>query len=164
MSIENAPRHDAVVTEIPSPPDTLVVVAEFPHVLPNRLFAYWTQPELLRRWWPREVDLDPRAGGAYHLSWPEMGWNLRGQYTEVEPGRRLGFTWRWDHEPDAPPTRVDVDVEPFADRGAKLTLTHGPYGHAEGDREMRAGHLEGWRHFLGRLQDVTRDDVAREPQ
>ena len=39
--------------------------------------------------------------------------------------------------------------------GTRLTLTHGPYDATAGSQEMRAGHLEGWTHFLGRLHGAV---------
>ncbi len=153
----------AVVTAVPSSLDTLIVVADFPGVSPDLLFAYWTQDELLCRWWPSQAELDPRVGGSYHLAWPAHGWHLRGEYTTVEPGRRLGFTWQWDHEPAVAPARVEITLERLADGDARLTLTHGPYADTEPDRERRAGHLEGWQHFLGLLRDLTSAHGAHGP-
>jgi uncharacterized protein YndB with AHSA1/START domain len=69
----------------------------------------------------------------------------------------LAFTWRWDSEPAEAPTReVSIRFEPRAEGGSAITLTHGPYSDAAREDEVRAGHLEGWLHFLGRLQAAIR--------
>ena len=151
------------VTQLPSGPNILLVEADFPAASPLTVFDYWTQPTLLQQWWPQEAELEPRAGGVYHLSWPQMNWRLRGVYTAFEPGKRLGFTWRWDHdEPDEPGREVLMVFEPLPpdapDRpvGTRLLLTHGPYSDTPADQELRIEHhLAGWQHFLLRLQETV---------
>ena len=145
-------KTEQYVTQLPTDPDTLTVAALYERATPDELFAYWTAPVLLTQWWPEQADTDPRPGGSYHLAWPKMGWHLRGEYTAVEPGRRLAFTWRWDHEPDKPTRTVEVLLDPIGDLGTQLTVTHTTYTPA--DREERDGHLEGWTYFLTRLRDA----------
>lgn len=146
-------------------PDVLTLVSEYPGVGPERLWAYWTQPELLLRWWPRQAETDVRDGGMYHLAWPEQGFHLRGHYTAVDPAHLLAFTWAWDGEPEGTaPKQVTVLFEPLAggalDDGTRLTLTHGMYAGTPKDREARQHHLDGWRHFLPRLDEALRTDTG----
>lgn len=142
---------DAAVRQVPSPTDRLIVEAEFPRLTPSAIFGLWTTPEGLVRWWPREADLvDPRVGGAYHLSWPTRGWHLRGHYTAFEPDRLLAFTWTWDHDPEYT-KEVRVELQPAPSGGTRLILTHGPYTESAHDRELRQSHWEGWTHFLAAL-------------
>jgi uncharacterized protein YndB with AHSA1/START domain len=144
------------ISQLPTELDTLVVEADYPGVTATALFDYWTQAALLTQWWPQEAEIEPCVGGAYHLAWPAMAWHLRGQYTVFEPGERLGFTWRWDHDDPAEPTRqVDVTFTPLTD-GTRLTVTHGPYDASPHDQELRAEHhLVGWTHFLRQLQSLV---------
>jgi uncharacterized protein YndB with AHSA1/START domain len=135
--------------------DRLVLRDEFPGIEPGDFFACWTTPALLSAWWPREAAIEPRVGGTYTLSWPEQGWRLQGRYTTFELGRRLGFTWSWEHEPEAPVTEVLLELGSLPGGGTDLTLTHQTYDASPGGQEMRMGHLEGWTHFLGRLHEVT---------
>ncbi len=150
---EVAPR------EVDTPRDRLELEADFDGVSPAELFRYWTEPGLLTRWWPKEAEVDAVKGGTYHLAWPNMEWHLRGTYHTFNPGRLLVFTWRWDHEPDAPTRVVTLDFQPLeGDTGTRLHLTHGYYReHAPEDMKERQGHLEGWHYFLGRLQKIVRD-------
>ena len=133
----------------------LVLICDFPAISPGRLFAYWTQPELICRWWPPQAKLDPRVGGDYRLSWPKTGWALRGRYTQVRPGASLGFTWRWEHEPDDVTRDVMVTFAARGERGSRLTLVHGPYADGPNEAALRQSHLDGWTHFLGRLSAVA---------
>lgn len=137
--------------------EMLAVTAEYPEIGPGELFCYWTEPDLLTRWWPRQAEVDLRRTGSFHFAWPEMDWHLRGVYSDIEPGRKLGFSWYWDHEPRVPARFVDVEFEPLGEGGTKLTVTHQMYGDGAADQEERKGHLEGWMYFLARLQSVTGD-------
>jgi uncharacterized protein YndB with AHSA1/START domain len=134
-----------------SGPEVAVVTVDTPSLTPEEAYRSFTEPASLTRWWPPEAETDPRVGGAYHLSWPAMGWHLRGRYTTAEPGRALGFTWKWDHEPDLPERQVDVSFEPLAARGTRVTVMHGRYGTGDTEAEDRQGHIDGWQHFLARL-------------
>lgn len=145
------------IMQLPSGSNELVIVAEFSKIAPCEVFDYWTKPELLCMWWPQEAEIDARVGGVYHLAWPRMNWHLRGQYTRFEPGKRLAFTWKWDHDEEGKAVReVTIVLEPLPDRGTKLTLTHGPYTDSMEDQEVRIEHhLAGWQHFLPRLQSLV---------
>jgi uncharacterized protein YndB with AHSA1/START domain len=95
--------------------------------------------------------LEPKLGGSYHLSWPKLGWDLKGQYTCFEPGVALGFTWHWEHEPHRPTRELNVRFLSQASSGSSLELTHGVYEPNEEGGEERRGHADGWLHFLGQL-------------
>ena len=145
----------SVVVQVPSQPDRLELAVDFPNLEPGILFDYWTRPPLLARWWPPVAEIDLRAGGGYHLSWPEMDWHLRGYFLSVERGVALSFTWRWDSDPpEAPGFKVALAFMPLTEGGSKLMLVHGPYDDSPGLQEARAHHLEGWTHFLTRLYEV----------
>ena len=136
----------------------LVMAAEFPSTPPQTLFDYWTKPDLLTLWWPGEAETDPRVGGAYRLSWPQMGWELQGHYLEFDPPRTLGFTWQWAHQPDLPTRQVFVDFESQGE-GTHLRVTHGAYMDTEQDQQDRQEHLEGWTHFLLKLHNLLEGDA-----
>jgi hypothetical protein len=55
-----------------TPADRITIVAEFPSTTPEALFDYWIKPELLKKWWPPEVESTPEKGGAF-LAQPELG-------------------------------------------------------------------------------------------
>ena len=139
----------------------LTLTGEFLDFTTLGLFAYWKRPDLLKQWWPPQAELEPRVGGAYHYWWPERDDHLRGVFTVFEPGQKLAFTWRWDHEPaDAPTRTVTVTFAPDArdDERVTLTLRHESYGATPGEQDARKGHLEGWTYFLGKLQSLSPAD------
>jgi len=113
----------------------------------SKLFEAWTSVEVLRRWWHAEhswatpiAEVDVRVGGAIHLVMrnPADGSEYagRGEFTILEPPRRLAFTWAWENEQSA---RQLVEVE-FTEHGDRTTvvMTHTGLPDAETD-DYRAG-------------------------
>jgi len=131
----------------------------------DETFALITQPDRLRRWQAITARVDLRAGGAYR--WTIVpGHTVCGTFTEVEPGRRVVFTWGWEDSGELPPgaSTVIVTLEP-AEGGTLVRLVH------EGlTGEQAANHAEGWSHYLDRLVtaasqgDAGADEWAAVPQ
>ena len=121
----------------------------------SRVFAAWTNAEVLRRWWHAEHDwetpiaeVDARIGGRIRLAMrnPADGSEYagRGEYTLLDPPRRLAFTWAWENEPAA---RQLIELE-FVDDGDRTTvvMTHTGLPAAEiGD------YREGWQNSFDNL-------------
>lgn len=133
---------------------------------PDEAFALVTEPERLRRWTAVCATVDLRAGGTW--TWRVTpGHVAAGRVHEVEPGRRLVLGWGWDGDEALPPdsSTVTITIEE-ADGGSRLTLTHAGLPTAE----SRAGHAEGWRHYLERLEllavkgDAGPDEWASSPE
>ena len=130
----------------------------------DETLALITQPDRLRRWQVVTARVDLRAGGDYR--WTIIpGHAVAGTFTEVDPGRRVVFTWGWEGSPDLPPgtSTVVVTLEP-AEGGTMVHLTH------EGlSGEQEASHAAGWTHYLGRLVtaatagDAGPDEWAAKP-
>src|SRR5206468_2541018 len=65
------------------------------------VFAAWTEPEQLKRWWGPGIfetvfaEVDLRPGGRYELVLEPGSMRLVGEFREVTPPRRLVYTWRW---------------------------------------------------------------------
>jgi uncharacterized protein YndB with AHSA1/START domain len=141
----------ALIMQLDSDPSRVVLTADFPHLSPQAVFDYFTVAHLLARWWPPQAAVDGRVGGAYQLSWPAMNWELYGDYSQFEPGRRLAFSWHWQHEPELPTRQVEIGIEPWG-QGSRLTLTHSRYDDSPADQSDRQSHIDGWFHFLRQLQ------------
>jgi len=118
----------------------------------GRVYDAWTRAELLMLWycpnpaWELKVQADVRVGGDWVV---EMGPHVvRGTYLEVEPPRRLVFSWKWDGTDDEP-TRVEVDLSEVED-GTRMLLSHTGFASAED----AANHQLGWEPELGRLAGI----------
>ena len=127
---------------------------------PERVFAAWTRPEALKLWWcpagwrPVQIDVDLRLDGAYRLSMNrESGAQLvtvHGRFREIQPPKRLVYTWRWDGlYPDMPESIVTVEFRAVAG-GTELALRHGVL-----ELPMCGRHLSGWLVAWERLAGVV---------
>jgi uncharacterized protein YndB with AHSA1/START domain len=125
----------------------------------ERVFAAWTRAELLVRWWgPAGVrcasaEVDLRVGGRYRIGnqLPDgrLLW-IEGRFEEVEPPRRLVYTWRVvaDGAPPDPGNEEQVTVR-FEPRGdaTEVSIEHRRIPSAA----RRDEHEAGWRGCLDGL-------------
>ncbi|MEO6145255.1 MAG: SRPBCC domain-containing protein [Dermatophilaceae bacterium] len=115
---------------------------------PETVFPYFTDPARYVRWMGNQATLEPVPGGIYRV---EMGGGVEasGFFVEVDPPRRLVFTWGWNHEHAVAPgtTRVVVTFQ-AEDEGTRVVLRHYDLPEAE----QRGLHGEGWEMYLGRLR------------
>lgn len=123
----------------------------------ERVFAACVESEKLGQWWGPAgfttpgADLDVRAGGRFRITMqPPDGeaFHLRGEFLEVDPPRRLVYTFEWE-EPDPDDQQTVVTLSFLDDRkGTKLVLDQGPFA-----TEARyALHEAGWTETLERLE------------
>ncbi|MBS1547130.1 MAG: SRPBCC domain-containing protein [Bacteroidetes bacterium] len=121
------------------------------------VFEAWTDPKHLVRWWgPKDFTLphceqDYRVGGAYRFCMraPDGSdhW-VRGEYTHIDPPRRLVFTWlREDNEGDIwCDTVVEIMLEQRRN-STLLTLSQTAFATVAHCEE----HAMGWGECLDRL-------------
>jgi uncharacterized protein YndB with AHSA1/START domain len=127
---------------------------------PDVVFPYFTDPARMVSWMGVAALLDPRPGGVVRIE--ANGRDVVvGEYIEVEPPRRVVFTWGFDGADPlvaAGSTRVEVTLEPDG-AGTLLTLEHhGLIGPA------RDAHAEGWAHYLARVAPAAAGDPpGRDP-
>ena len=109
---------------------------------PEETFALLTEPERLRRWQAVTARVELRAGGEYR--WTIVpGHTAAGTITELEPGKRIVFSFGWEDSDDLPPgaSTVTITLEP-AEGGTNVHLVHSGL-----TPEQAAGHQEGWDHY-----------------
>jgi uncharacterized protein YndB with AHSA1/START domain len=61
----------------------------------DEAFALITEPERLRRWQTAAARVDLRIGGEYRWT-VTPGHHATGTFQEIEPGKRIVFTWGWE--------------------------------------------------------------------
>ena len=132
----------------------------------DRLFAGWTEPSLLMRWFTpapwrtTDAEIDPRPGGIFRsvMEGPDGERNENaGCVLEVEPGRR--FVWTSVFGPGFVPLEVPADglaftaiieFEPVADgTHVRATARHGSA--ADAARHAAMGFEQGWGAALDQL-------------
>jgi uncharacterized protein YndB with AHSA1/START domain len=114
---------------------------------PETVFPYFTDPERYVQWMGARATLEPVPGGSYCVRMKD-GVEVCGEFVEIDPPRRLVFTWGWLGDPAVAPgsTRVVVTLEPEGG-GTRVILRH----HGLPDGDTRAHHRAGWEAYAGRL-------------
>ena len=112
---------------------------------PETVFRFFTEPALLARWLCDQAEVDARPGGGYVFN-VTGSHTTRGTLLVVEPGRRLVYTWLFDHVESPLPSTVEVTLTPVG-RGTRVRLHH----HGFVDRPARDRDAAGWAHYLPRL-------------
>lgn len=90
---------------------TLVIRREFSTSL-ERLWQAWTDPVEIAQWMGRAIvthcdtlEMDVKAGGRYRIRMHVSDGTtptVYGNFREVQPMRRLSFTWQWEGKDTAP--------------------------------------------------------------
>lgn len=117
---------------------------------PETVWELLTDPVEAVRWMGRAASFDLRAGGEYRVE-VIPGNVARGAFVEIDPPRRLVYTWGWESGAAAelvPPgaSTVEFELEACA-AGTRLRFRHRDLPNAE----AVASHTHGWEHYLGRL-------------
>ena len=115
------------------------------------VFRWWTEPELLARWMTPigtvEADVDLRVGGSLRIVMRGGDTVIEhsGTYVEINPPRRLVFTWISPFTGDES-SLVTVDLEPDGDHATVVRLRHSQLPDAAAE-----SHRGGWSTMLARL-------------
>ena len=114
----------------------------------EKVWRAWTDPQALSAWFgpgePNSVSLaemDVRPGGRYRIRFATPDGEeheVSGTYEEVEPPRRLVFSWAWRSTPERV-SRVTVRIEPVPE-GTALDFLHERFF----DAAARDNHHRGW--------------------
>jgi uncharacterized protein YndB with AHSA1/START domain len=92
---------------------------------PDEVFPFFTDPDKMIVWKAIEATLDPRPGGIFRIN--VTGRDIaRGQYVEIDPPRRVVFTFGWESENSLVPpgsTTVEITLVPDGD-GTRVRLVH----------------------------------------
>ncbi|MBX3521497.1 MAG: SRPBCC domain-containing protein [Xanthobacteraceae bacterium] len=126
------------------------------HGKPEQVFAAWTDPKKIVRWFgPQQTlldsvkaELDVRVGGKFSVSFATDDGEFHkvgGTYREIFPPERLQFTWAWHTTPERE-SLVTVTIRPDGE-GSMLTLLHEQFF----DQAAADGHKRGWTGTLEKL-------------
>ncbi len=140
----NTKEKKAGTTKLTTPSDREVVTERVFDAPRDRVYAAFTDPELIPQWWGLRstttvVDkLDARPGGAWRFvernsDGSENG--FRGTFREVTPPESLVYTFEWEGMPG----HVVVDTVRFEDLDGRTKVTNTSLFHTT---EERDGMLE----------------------
>jgi uncharacterized protein YndB with AHSA1/START domain len=118
---------------------------------PETVWQFLVDPEKATRWMGVKASFDARPGGLYQVE-VIPGNTARGEFVELDPPRRLVYTWGWEPggmEKSTLPGASTIEIELVPDgEGTLLRFTH---------RDLPSeaavqSHTHGWDHYLDRLR------------
>ena len=126
----------------------------------ERVFAAYTDPELIPRWWgPRQyttkvVEMDVREGGEWHFvqEGGDAEHGFRGTYREVTPPERIVQTFEWLGLPG----HVSVETAEFEDLGDRTRVVTTSVFDTPEDRDgmLASGMESGLTETYDRLDEI----------
>ena len=126
----------------------------------DRVYAAWTDPAQLKQWFgpenvqTRELVADARVGGKFRWDLTNsegVKMTCRGEYRELQPSKKIVFTWQWEDDEDWENHVSIVTVELYdRDGDTELRLTHEQLP----NEESRDGHTRGWNSALDKLEKL----------
>jgi uncharacterized protein YndB with AHSA1/START domain len=123
---------------------------------PEEVFRAWTDPAEMKQWYCPEggtvdaAEVDLAVGGRFRVAMrmPDGVHVAYGVYREIEPPRKLVFTWQWESDESREgETLVTLEFKE-CDGSTELVLTHERFATAE----SRDGHEQGWASALNKLE------------
>lgn len=127
----------------------------------DEVFRWWTESALVERWMAPMGDvratLDPRVGGSLKVVMSGQGVVIEhtGEFLEIDPPRRLVFTWK-SRFTGGQPSVVTVELEPDGDDATLVRVVH-----AELPESAVVSHRDGWGGMLARLERELGMEVRR---
>jgi len=123
----------------------------------DQVYAAWTDPAQLKEWFgpesvqTRNLIADVRVGGEFRWDLTDQEGKevtISGEYREVEPGKKIVFTWRLEGDEDWK-NHSTVTVG-FFDRegGTEIRLTHEKLP----NEASRDDHTQGWNSVLDKVE------------
>ena len=153
MAIQSNAARDAGFTTRPS-----LTIKRRINAAPAKIYAAWTDPEKLIRWFgvpaklkqgTLQAETELRVGGRYRISFEAVDgehFEVGGVYREIVPNELLVFSWAW-HSTLERESLVTVTFKPDGD-GTLLTVHHAQLF----DEAAREGHERGWLGALDKLE------------
>ena len=138
--------------------DPILIQVTIPLPIPM-IYAAFTDAGQLKSWLADDAEVEPRANGAYHLSWKgDAPFESPGKILRMTPDLDIGFSWfgppafvRLMNHPE-PLTQVYVRLQESPE-GIDVTLEHEGWGATDEWEEARSWHFHFWEERLERLKD-----------
>lgn len=127
-----------------------IVVERHVAAEPAVVYSYFVESAKWVRWQGVDAQVDARPGGLFSVTMPN-GALARGSFVELDPHRRVVFSWGWVGHDGLPPGSSTVEVELVPDGvGTLVRLTHRGLPPEELDL-----HTAGWSRYLPRLVEAA---------
>ena len=128
---------------------------------PEKVWQALTSSEFTRKYfWDRDVEIEPKLGGAFALKLPDGKVNVRGKVIGWDPPRKLSVTWKveWPEEFRKLPECVVTYEIAQAGEAVRLTMTE---SHSWNVPEaILSGGRSGWPAILSGLKSLLETGKA----
>jgi uncharacterized protein YndB with AHSA1/START domain len=128
----------------------------FIRATPERVWRALTEKAELEQWFLTEALVDVRPGGALRFAWQQDA--VVGRFSEIDPPRRLVYSW--DEQHDLGATSVTIDLIPEED-GTVLRLVHSGFGSGPSWDATFTGTDTGWSQELENLRVWLETDTPK---
>jgi uncharacterized protein YndB with AHSA1/START domain len=122
---------------------------------PEKVWQALTSSEFTRKYfWDREIEIEPKLGGAFALKLPDGKVNVRGKVIAWDPPHKLSVTWQveWPEEFRKLPECVVTYEIAKAGEATRLTMTE---SHSWNVPEaILTGGRTGWPAILSSLKSL----------
>jgi uncharacterized protein YndB with AHSA1/START domain len=136
-----------------------VTVSRIVAASPAAIYAAWTEPDQMRRWYATVVDADVRVGGRFRIELHEDDGSVNrftGEYLALEPHSRIAFTFT--HHSQTPEDRISdetvtVTLREVEPGRTEVTVTNswtGPEFEPSYYEDLRSG----WEEWVNRLEKM----------
>ena len=124
---------------------------------PANVFRKISDEGELKKWWVDVPVLELKQGGKMLFRFLkeksvmlEKDYVVEGKVLQIEPDKKLVYTWKPVDDPDFPNSVVDWTIEPFNSNKTKVTLTHSGLQSCKIFDLLEAG----WDFFLKKLEKM----------
>jgi uncharacterized protein YndB with AHSA1/START domain len=128
---------------------------------PEKVWQGLTSSEFTRKYfWERDIELEPKLGGAFALKLPDGKVNVRGKVIAWDPPRKLSVTWKveWPEDFRKLPECVVTYEIAKAGEAVRLTMTE---SHSWNVPEaILSGGRTGWPAILSSLKSLLETGKA----
>jgi uncharacterized protein YndB with AHSA1/START domain len=122
---------------------------------PEKVWQALTSSEFTRKYfWDRDIEIEPRLGGAFALKLPDGKVNVRGKVIAWDPPRKLSVTWKveWPEEFRKLPECVVTYEIAKAGEAVRLTMTESHSWNVPD--AILSGGRTGWPAILSSLKSL----------
>ena len=151
----------AAKATVSTPTDREILIERFFEAPRDRVFATYTDPELIPEWWgPRGTtttvdEMNVEAGGSWRFVSRDEDGNetaFRGTYREVTAPERIVQSWEWEGMPG----HISIETAVFEDHGDRTKVVTTALYHTPEERDgmLGSGMEKGMNETFERLDEV----------
>jgi len=127
-------------------------------VPPDRLFAAFTDPTVLTKWFVEKAVITPRKGSTFRFTWAGE-YTMRGKVKNVVPPQKLTLTWVDRFERGKVFETEARFVFTKRGRGTQLSLIHRGFKSGKKWVALYGAIQSGWAYYLTNLRSVLEHGV-----